>query len=145
MPTNWIKLVDEFTGNYPFSDLYEFHFGIESLPANLNVSANTPKVKVILEHAKSVSMNNGLGTDNVIAVLMPAIEEINDNGTFNDGTAAVYLGPNAKSIASYAFNKFTNTINCAFSAERGAELGAPWGADSSATINYDVPVSSWPM
>lgn len=145
MPTNWIELVDEFTGRYPFNDLYTFHLGIESLPSNLNISANTPKVKVILEHAKSISMNNGLNGDNVIAVLMPAIEEINDNGTFSGGTCDAYLGPNAKSIAAYAFSSFTGTINCAFSAERGVELGAPWGASDSATINYDVPVSSWPM
>jgi len=145
MPTNYIELVDEFTGGYPFSDLYTFHLGIESLPTELNISANTPHVKVILVHAKSVSMNNGLNGGNVIAVLMPAIEEINDNGTFGGSTCDAYLGPNANSIAAYAFSKFTGTINCAFSAERGAELGAPWGASDSATVNYDVPVSSWPM
>lgn len=60
-------------------------------------------------------------------------------------SAAVYIGPELESADSVMFGGFNGTINCAFSAERGAELGAPWNADDSATINYDVPVSSWPM
>ena len=109
---------------------------------------------VYFTNAKTVSVGGALAGFNTTTstgdsqqsmCFMPSLVSIVDGGFASCYAEAIYIGPDVKTIGKQGFPGYKGTINCAFSAKRGAELGAPWGADGSATINYDVPVSEWPM
>lgn len=81
---------------------------------------------------------------NAKAIILPAVETIGSQVLTQfgysrlDDAPVIYVGPNCISINSDAFSGFQGTLNCGFS--EGSVEGAPWGAQGTATINYDVPV-----
>lgn len=107
-----------------------------------------------LENIPAASFSYLFGSGKLI---FPVSESVQP-GAFSDLGSAdynIYLGPNTVMVpitdqetgentwtqfaGTYTETaSFKGTINCAFS--EGEVEGAPWGADESATINYDVPV-----
>ena len=83
-----------------------------------------------------------------VSVFLPSIVTMSPGSIGASVHIHVYFGPDLATIADKAFygDKWSeSTINCAFS-----EADAPAGVKDAlvatgATINYNVPVSEWPM
>lgn len=104
---------------------------------------------VVLPNVTEIQENAFAGKTALLKVVAPKVVRIESQafagvGTSTDGKTEIYISgdvdwsshPSA-GFASDALSGFKGTLNCGFA--EGQVSGAPWGAQASAIINYNVP------